>query len=59
MAKARKKRISFKATKIISKPTTITFHTKDGKEVSFKAHKDVPKVVRVEFLAKKSSKKQK
>lgn len=54
MAQTRRQAISFKATKIVSKPTKISFQTKDGREVNFKAHKDVPKVVRVEFLAKRN-----
>ena len=53
-SKSPRKRVTFTATKIVSKPTTVSFHTKDGKAVSFKAKKDVPKSVRVNFLAKKN-----
>ena len=56
MGKQRRERISFIASKVVSKPATITFYTKSGKEVNFKGHKDVPKSVRVEFLAKKRKK---
>jgi hypothetical protein len=57
MAHIRRQNISFKATKIVSKPTKVSFQTKDGRDVVFKAHKDVPKVIRVEFLAKKNKNK--
>ena len=56
MPKARRQRVSFKATKIVSKPTKVTFRTKDGREVNFKAKKYVPKSVRVEFLTKRKKK---
>ena len=49
----RRQRVTFTATKIVSKPAVISFHTKDGKEVVFKGHKDVPKPVKVTFLKKK------
>lgn len=53
MSKQAKQHILFKATKIVSKPTKISFYTKKGEEVSFRAKKDVPKSVRIEFFAKK------
>jgi len=49
----RRQRVTFTATKIISKPAVINFQTKDGKQVTFKGHKDVPASVRVSFLKKK------
>ncbi len=52
MASERRQRVSFSATKIVSKPTVISFKTKDGKEVTFKGLKDVPTPVRVSFLKK-------
>jgi len=52
----RRKRVSFTATKIISKPVKVKFHTKDGKAVSFKTQKNIPKSVKVEFLAKRTKK---
>jgi len=56
MSKARREKVNFKATKIVSKPTKVSFHTKDGREVSFKAHKDIPMSVKVEFFAKRKKK---
>lgn len=53
MAKDRRERVTFTATKIVSKPAKIEFRTKEGQLVSFKGHKDVPKSVRVSFLKKK------
>ena len=53
MAKERKERISFTATKVVSKPAVIRFHTKNGEIVTFKGHKDVPKDIRVTFLSKR------
>ncbi len=51
--KTKKQKVSFKATKIVSKPTRVVFHTKDGREVNFKARRDIPTSVRVEFFARK------
>ncbi len=51
--KERRQRVSFTATKVVSKSAVISFHTKDGKIVAFKGHKDVPKPIRITFLAKK------
>lgn len=53
MPKQQQKHISFTATKIVSKPTKVVFRTSDGKVVDFKAKKDVPKSVKIEFYAKK------
>ncbi len=53
MATQRRERVFFTATKIISKPAVIQFHTKDGKEVVFKGHKDVPRSVKINFLRKR------
>ncbi len=55
MAKA-KTHISFKATKIVSKPIKVDFFTERGERVEFKAHRDVPKSVKVEFFAKRGKK---
>ena len=56
MTKERKQRVFFKATKVVSKPVAISFSTTSGKVVEFKAQKDVPKTVRVEFYAKRKKK---
>lgn len=48
----RKQRVTFTATKIISKPAVISFQTKDGKQITFKGHKDVPTSIRVSFMQK-------
>jgi len=53
-----KQRISFKATKIVSKPTKVEFFTQKGERVNFSAKKDYPKVVKVNFSAKKGGRKQ-
>jgi hypothetical protein len=46
------KKVSFKATKIVSKKQKVTFTISNGKEVSFKAKRYVPKSVQVEFYNK-------
>ncbi len=46
-------RVSFKATKMVPKPSRVEFYTKSGEKVSFKATKQVPRPVKVEFYAKK------
>lgn len=51
MARKRVK-VSFRATKKVSKPVIVKFNTKDG-PVSFKAIKKVAKPVIVKFYAKK------
>lgn len=53
MAGERRERITFKATKIVSKPVKVEFRTKSGESVTFRANKDVPKVVQVNFLKKR------
>lgn len=56
MSRERRERITFKATKIVSKPAKVTFQTKKGETVEFKAQKFVPKKVKVEFLVKRKNK---
>lgn len=46
----KKQRVTFTATKVVSKPAVINFQTKDGRQVTFKGHKDVPESVRVTFF---------
>jgi len=41
------------ASKKITKPVRVRFRTSDGESVSFKAHRDFTKNVRVSFLAKR------
>lgn len=53
MAKERRIRVTFKATKIVSKPAKVSFLTSRGKVVEFIAKKDLPKTVRVTFLTRK------
>jgi len=52
LAKSKKKRVSFIATKKGIKNRRITFITKSGKKVSFIAKEKIPKKVRVTFYAK-------
>ena len=52
----RRIKVSFKATKQVSKSSTVSFRTSSGKTVSFKAHRVVNKPVRVNFYAKPSKK---
>jgi len=52
MAKTRRRKVSFTATKKVSKPTIVKFKTKSG-PVSFKATKKVSKPTNVTFYAKK------
>ena len=47
------KTIKFRAVKVVKKPTTVQFVTKDGESISFKATKAVEKPVTVKFKAKK------
>jgi hypothetical protein len=49
----RRKRVSFRATKKVSKPVRVRFVDKYGKLVSFKATKKVSKPVKVTFYAKR------
>ncbi len=55
-SKERKQRVTFSATKIVSKPAVIQFQTTDGRPVTFKGHKDVPTSVRVSFLKNRKKK---
>lgn len=48
-----KKTIKFIATKTVQQPTTVKFHTKEGKVVSFKAVETVKVKEQVKFTAKK------
>lgn len=48
-----KRRISFKATKKVSKPVTVKFKTSTGKTVSFKAVRKISKPIRVTFRSRK------
>ena len=50
---ARKKRVSFRATRIIKKPVVVRFRRSDGSIVKFKATKAIRKPVKVSFLAKR------
>jgi hypothetical protein len=52
MAKSRRHRVSFTATKKVKRPVEVTFKTKEGEVVDFKAKKPVKKRVKVSFLAK-------
>lgn len=54
---SRRTRVIFRATKIAQKKVDVTFVTKQGRPVSFKAKKDIPKEVRIDFLAKPKKKK--
>lgn len=53
MSTHRRERITFKATKIVSKPVKVGFYTESGQKVEFKAHKNMPKSVKIDFLAKR------
>lgn len=48
-----KETIKFTATKTVQRPTTVKFHTKDGKAVVFKAVETVKVKQPVQFRAKK------
>jgi hypothetical protein len=50
---ARPKPVSFNATKVVKKPTTVFFKTKSGEIVKFKAVKGVKETVRVRFTPKR------
>ena len=53
MSKARRHRVTFKATKKVKQPTEVKFKTKSGEKVDFIAEKPVKKKVKVSFLASK------
>jgi hypothetical protein len=52
----RRKRVSFKATKMTPKHVKVSFETRKGKRVTFGANKQVPKTVKVNFYAKRKKK---
>lgn len=56
MPTPRRKKVTFKATKKVSKPVKVSFSTKSGKRVSFKATKKVSVPVKVSFYRKKKGK---
>jgi hypothetical protein len=49
----RRKRVTFKATKMMPKKVDVSFRTRQGKKVTFRATKTVPKKVEVDFYAKR------
>ena len=51
----RREKVSFKATKKVSKPVNVSFATKSGQRVSFKATRKVSVPVKVSFYRKKRS----
>jgi len=53
---AKRERVTFKATKKVSKPVKVSFTTKSGEKVSFKATKKVSVPVQVSFYRKKKRK---
>jgi len=53
---ARREKVTFKATKKVSKPVKVSFSTKSGKKVSFKATKKVSVPVKVSFYRQKKGK---
>ena len=55
--KKKKKRVSFWATKKVSRKTRVSFRTSYGERVSFTATKKVPKTVKVSFWASSMGKK--
>lgn len=59
MVNKRRKKVSFKVTKMVPKTVIIEFYTKKGQEVSFKATKTAPKTVGVEFYVKRKKEKKK
>ena len=52
-SRKRRKRVTFRATRVTSKPVRVSFRTSSGKRISFVATKKVPKKVKVSFYAKK------
>jgi len=56
MEKPRRKKVSFWATRKVSKPVKVSFVTRTGERVSFRAVKKVSKPVKVVFYAKKKRK---
>lgn len=56
MATTRRSKVSFRATRHISRPMRVKFYTSTGKEVSFKATKKIKVPTRVEFYTHPKSK---
>jgi len=50
---AQRKRVSFRATRIVKKPVVVKFRRSDGSIARFKATKAVRKPVKVSFLARR------
>ena len=50
---AKKEKVTFRATKRVSKPVKVSFTAKSGVKVSFKATKKVSVPVKVSFYRKK------
>lgn len=55
--KAKKKKVSFWATKIVKKPVKVSFRTYDGQKITFWATKAVEVPKKVTFFTKKKKKK--
>lgn len=53
---AKREKVTFKATRKVSKPVRVSFSTKSGKKVSFKATKKVSVPVKVKFYRQKKGK---
>ena len=53
---AKKKKVSFWATRKVPKQVKVKFRTKSGERVSFTATRKVPKQVKVKFWASSSGK---
>jgi len=49
----KRKRVTFRATKIVKKPVIVRFRRSDGSVVKFKATKAVRKPVKVSFLTRR------
>ena len=57
--RTRRKKVSFTATRIITKKENVSFKTTKGENVSFRSIKKVPQKVKVEFYAKRKRQKRK
>ena len=55
--KPRRQTVKFRATKVVKKPTVVSFRTKSGKRVYFSATKVVRQKAEVSFNAKKPKRK--
>jgi len=49
----KRRRVSFRATKIVKVPVRVSFRTWDGKRVSFRATKAIRKPTNVSFYARR------